>query len=80
MAISDLNVNVTLDDESAAAIEAALIEAFAKGYASAKKHALIAVGMVPTAYTTHGDDWTYRDGAIVKRDCMAAIEALEAEG
>lgn len=78
MAISDLNVNVTLDDESAAAVEAALTEAFAKGYASAKNHALIAVGLVSTAYTTHGDDWTYRDAGLVKRDCMAAIQALEA--
>lgn len=54
-----------------------LRDAYAKGFAAALDAAWIAVGNVPCATTTHGDDFRDIPGPIVKRNALAAIDALK---
>ena len=48
-----------------------------KGYVAGLDAAWIAVGNVPCATTTHGDDWRDIPGSTVKREALAAIRALK---
>lgn len=54
-------------------------EQYQYGYSAALDAAWIAVGNVPCATTTHGDDWHDIPGPTVKRHALAAIDGLRGE-